>query len=193
MKSDRPPSERGDIEVTLRDVWRVFGTIGISSFGGGLSGWMFREIVERLRWISPEEFLAGLALARTMPGPNVVNLAIWIGYRLRKTRGALVASCAVLAGPLVLILILATVYERIKHSITVHQLLMGVTAAALGLSLSVGIKSFQAAARSPFYAVIAVLTFIGVGILHQPLLPIACTAAAVSVAWAFFLDRTDEG
>lgn len=190
MKSDPCAPRNGETEVALHELWRVFGTIGISSFGGGLSGWMFREVVERLRWISAGEFLAGLALARTLPGPNVVNLAIWIGYRLRKTRGALVATSAVFAGPVVLILILATLYERVKHSATVHQTLIGVTAAALGLNLSVGIKSFRAAARSPFYAVISVLTFVGVGILHQPLLPIACALAAVSVAWAFLREPT---
>jgi chromate transporter len=171
---------------------RVFGTIGISSFGGGLSGWMYREIVERRRWISPEEFLAGLALARTMPGPNVMNLAVWIGHRLRGTFGVLVACFAVIAPPTALIIVCAAVYEQIRHSVTVHQVLLGVSAAAVGLSLSTGCKSFLAAAKSPFYVVIAILTFVGVGILHRPMLPVVAVLASVSVAWAFITDRPDE-
>jgi chromate transport protein ChrA len=70
--------------------------------------------------------------------------------------------------------------------------LLGVTAAAIGLSSSVAFKSLLAAARTPFYAVIAVLTFVGVGVLHRPMLPIFAVLASVSVAWAFFVDRSDE-
>jgi chromate transporter len=188
-----PTAHEGGTAIGLAELWKVFGTIGISSFGGGLSGWIYRELVERHKWISPDEFLVGLALARAAPGPNVVNLAIWIGYRLRGTAGAVVAACSVLAGPLVVIIVCATVYARVRHSIALHQILLGVTAAALGLSLSVGFKSLRAAVRTPFYAVIALTTFVGVGILHQPMLPIVVVLASISVAWSFLVDNADEG
>jgi chromate transporter len=60
----------------------LFSTIGLSSFGGGVSGWMHRALVERRAWISEAEFAAALALARIMPGASVVNLAVLIGHRL---------------------------------------------------------------------------------------------------------------
>ena len=190
---EQAPTPGGDgTRITLTELWRAFGSIGISSFGGALSGWIYRELVERRRWISPDEFLVGLALGRTAPGPNVVNLAIWIGYRLRGTRGAVVAASSVLAGPLVLIIVCATVYARVRHSPALHQVLLGITAAAIGLSLSMGIKSLRAAVTSPFYAVVALTTFVGVGVLHKPMLPIFLVMASVSVAWAFFVDETDE-
>jgi chromate transporter len=178
-------------EVSLRDLCRVFGTIGISSFGGGSSGWMYRELVERRLYISSEDFLAGLALARTMPGPNSINLAIWIGYRLRRSSGALTAFLSVLAGPLVIIICCAIAYQRLSHSSTVHQILIGIAASALGLSLSVGIKAWSAASKTPFYAVIALLTFVGVAILHWPILPIVAVLGSISVAWAFYAERPD--
>ena len=180
-------------EVPLRDLCRVFGTIGISSFGGGSSSWMYRELVEKRLYLSSEDFLAGLALARTMPGPNSVNLAIWIGYRLRRSSGALTASLSVLAGPLVIIICCAMAYQRLSHSSMAHQILLGITASALGLSLSLGFKSLRAATKTPFYAVISFLTFVGVAILHWPILPIVTVLGSASVAWAFYADRPDAG
>jgi chromate transporter len=58
--------------------------------------------------------------------------------------------------------------------------------------LSTGLKSLRAAANTPFYAVIALLTFIGVAILRWPMLPIVAVLASVSVAWAFYVDVPDE-
>ncbi len=79
---------------TTAQLFVVFARIGLTSFGGGLSGWLLREFVQRRGWLGEEEFLSGLALAQAFPGVNVVNLAIWIGYRLRGTPGALAGAAA---------------------------------------------------------------------------------------------------
>lgn len=179
--------------VRLRHLFQAFWTIGITSFGGGLSAWMHREIVERRQWISMHDFLAGLALARTMPGINVINLAIWIGYRLRKGMGAFTAACGVLAGPLVLIILFAMLYRRWGDSVAVHQILLGITAAAIGLSLSMGFKSLRPAITNLLYAVVVLLIFVGIGILHWPMLPVVAVLAPISVLWAFLVDKPDEG
>lgn len=77
---------------TPLQLFLAFAKIGLTSFGGGLSGWMMREFVQRRAWLSEGEFLSGLALAQAFPGVNVVNLAIWIGFRLRGGAGALVSA-----------------------------------------------------------------------------------------------------
>ncbi|MCR2521869.1 chromate transporter, partial [Salmonella enterica] len=66
---------------TLPQIFLAFAKVGLTSFGGGLSGWMMREFVQQRRWLSESDFLSGLALAQSFPGVNVVNLAIWIGFR----------------------------------------------------------------------------------------------------------------
>ena len=66
---------------TLPQIFLAFSKVGLTSFGGGLSGWMMREFVQQRRWLSESDFLSGLALAQSFPGVNVVNLAIWIGFR----------------------------------------------------------------------------------------------------------------
>ena len=184
--------DAGAKPVALTALLRAFGMIGVSSFGGGMSGWLYREIVERLRWISTHEFLAGQSLARAMPGANVVNLSIWIGYRLRGAGGALAATAGVLAGPLVLVIACATVYQHFARSVMLHRALLGIAAAALGLSLSMGLRTLWAAATRPVYVIVFLMTFLGVGVLHYPLLPVVAVLAPISIASAHFLEGRHE-
>jgi chromate transporter len=178
--------------VRLRDLFQVFALIGVTSFGGGLSGWMFREVVERRQWLTSQDFLTGLSLARAMPGINVMNLSIWIGYHLRKGLGAVAAAVGVIVPPLFIVILCAMAYRRWSDSLTVHQVLIGVTAAAMGLSLSMVLKSLRPAITGPFYAIIAVLLFVTIGLLHWPMLPVVGVLAPASVAWSFLRDGADD-
>lgn len=72
----------------------IFARIGLTSFGGGLSGWMLREFVQRRRLMSEEDFLNGLSVAQALPGVNVTNMAIWIGYKLGGRNGAIASGSA---------------------------------------------------------------------------------------------------
>ena len=110
--TSRPP--------TLTGLFLIFSRIGLTSFGGGLSGWLLREFVQDRDWISEEDFLNGLALSQALPGINVKNMAIWIGHRLLGWRGALLAVTGIIASPAILIIILGTVFvrRRIFRSLT---------------------------------------------------------------------------
>jgi DNA primase len=57
--------------------------VALSAFGGGLSAWSQRIVVEQKRWMSDEEFLTGLTVARLFPGPNQINMAVYIGANFR--------------------------------------------------------------------------------------------------------------
>src|SRR5579872_1702138 len=84
--------------TTLR-LFVIFARIGVTSFGGGLSGWLLRVFVQDYRWLSEEEFLNGLAIAQALPGVNVSNMAVWIGYRLRGTAGAIASLAGIIIPP----------------------------------------------------------------------------------------------
>ena len=75
-------------QPTALQLFLIFSRIGLTSFGGGLSGWLLREFVRDRAWIGEEEFLNGLSLSQALPGVNVTNMAIWIGHRLLGFRGA---------------------------------------------------------------------------------------------------------
>ena len=71
-----------------------------------------REMVEKKRWLTPEEFLEDWAVAQVLPGPNVINLALMIGDRYFGLRGAVAAVAGMLTVPLVVILALAVLYAH---------------------------------------------------------------------------------
>jgi chromate transporter len=75
-----------------------------------------RELVERKRWLTREEFVELLSVAQVLPGPNIVNLSMMIGDRWFGVRGAMSALAGMLAMPLVIVLVLASLYSRYdKH------------------------------------------------------------------------------
>ena len=77
---------------SLAALFLCFLTIGSTSFGGGLLGWIRRELVEKRGWLDDQQFLVVLRLSQIVPGATNVNLAVLIGTQLRGVPGALAAS-----------------------------------------------------------------------------------------------------
>jgi len=175
--------------VPLREIFRAFATIGLTSFGGGVSGWMYREFVEQRGWLSEEEFLSSFALCQAMPGVNVVNLAVWIGFRLRGTLGALAGFVAIIFPPLVVTLILGALYGRWGQLAVVHHALAGAAAVAIALSLNMGLRATASAARNAVAIGVLLALFMGIGIMQLPMLPLVLALAPISLGAAFLQER----
>src|SRR4051812_1765838 len=77
-------------------IFRVFNRLALQGFGGVLPVAQ-RELVERERWLSREQFIELLSVAQVLPGPNVVNLALMFGDRYFGWRGGLAALAGMLA------------------------------------------------------------------------------------------------
>jgi len=103
----RSPFAGGFIQVFL-----VFSQIGLSSFGGSVAAWMHREFVERRGWLEESEFATALAVARILPGVNIVNLAVLIGQRLKGLIGVAAAVAGLLTGPILVVIGLGFLYQR---------------------------------------------------------------------------------
>jgi chromate transporter len=80
---------------TLRDIARLFLHLGLTAFGGlAMVEPMRRRVVADNSWLSLKEFLDGLALCQMLPGATVVQLAAYVGCRLRGAAGAFIAAAA---------------------------------------------------------------------------------------------------
>jgi chromate transporter len=174
---------------TLAQIFTAFAKIGLTSFGGGLSGWMLREFVQARRWLSEAEFLSGLSLAQAFPGVNVVNLAIWIGFSLRGGRGALVAALGMTVPPVATAIIIASLFATLSHAPGVHIVLAGIAAAAVGLSLQMGLRAAYRAATGTMPILIMVVTFGTIFIAGWPLLWVVGAMAPLSVLLAYLRLR----
>src|SRR5690349_6765239 len=96
---------------SLTDLFLSFTLLALQGFGGVLAV-VQRELVERKRWMTREEFVEEWAVAQIMPGPNVVNLSLMVGSRYFGLRGAVVALAGILVAPLLVVLLLALLHAR---------------------------------------------------------------------------------
>src|SRR4051812_12958522 len=97
--------------TSLSDLFWGFAGASLRSFGGVLP-WAERLIVEERGWMTQAEFTDVLGLCQFLPGPNVVNVSIVLGRRLRGARGALAASLGLLVPSFLVAMTLAVWYER---------------------------------------------------------------------------------
>lgn len=163
--------------------WLVI-RVGLTSFGGGVSAWIMRLVVEERRWLSETEFLGGLALCQILPGINVLNIAIWLGYRLHGGKGALAGALAMIIPPGLVLIALSVAFAGLSGQPEVRTALNGVAAAAVGLVFSVAWRSGRRAASGIVPVLLGIATVLLVGVLHLPLVPIVLALAAVSIALA---------
>jgi chromate transporter len=184
-----PEAPRETAPIPLAAIALTFARIGLMSFGGSLSGWMYREMVQRRRWIDEQEFLGGLALSQIMPGANVANLSLFIGQRLRGGMGAVAALTGMLLPPMVLVVVLATLYLDFGGFPWLHRLVAGVAAAAIGLTAMVGLRAARRVERRFGPMIVLFVIFAAVGVLNWPMVPVVICVAPLSVALAFFAAR----
>jgi chromate transporter len=191
----RPPCSAGFAELFL-----LFSKIGLSSFGGGVSVWMHTALVERRGWLDETEFSSALALARIMPGVNIVNLAVMIGNRLIGFSGAVAAVLGLLVGPSLIVIAAAVLYGRFAGVMILDVALAGTAASAAGLLIAMGVKSGGQivrrglaskgrTAQSMARIVVLVATFVLVAVLRFPTVPTVLGLMPFSLALAWVGGR----
>jgi len=168
---DAPPPPRPQPQ-SLADLFLSFTFLALQGFGGVLAV-VQRELVEKKRWLTREEFVEDWAVAQTLPGPNVVNLSLMIGSRYFGWRGALASVAGMLTFPLVIVLCLALVYTRYANDPQVAGALRGMGAVAAGLITATGLKLAPALRRHPLGLPLsiglALACFAGIALLRLPL------------------------
>src|SRR5579863_2491216 len=92
-------------------LFMAFLGVGLSGFGGVLP-FARRMLVEKRAWLSGEAFNETLALCQTLPGPNIVNVSVVVGARFAGPAGALAAVTGLMAAPVAIVLVLASLYGR---------------------------------------------------------------------------------
>ncbi|WP_201836831.1 chromate transporter [Microvirga zambiensis] len=177
--------------VSLMSLFLVFFRVGLFSFGGGLSGWIYREVVTLRGWISDEDFFSGLALSQILPGANVTNLTVYIGQRLRGPVGAVSALVGLVIGPFFAVIAMVSAYAQLAAMPWIQDAMSGAAAAAIGLLLIVAVKGAYSSSRRLVPFLILMTTFVTVGLLQWPLVPVVLGLAPVSVAFAWWQSSSD--
>lgn len=173
-------------------LWSLFlisVKIGLLSFGGGLSGWLYRDFVLRNNWISEEDFASSMAVSQMLPGPNVLNLIIALAHQLHGGWGALACSFGLIVGPFFAVIALSAVFDQITNVGLLEALTNGIAFAALGLIAMMSLHGAMRVRHFPPAVGIIVMTTICVGFLQWPLIPVVLVMAPVSVGLAWWRVR----
>jgi chromate transporter len=170
--------------VLPRNLFVAFLRITLSGFGGTLP--FARQIlVHEYRWLSERQFVEALSLCQFLPGPNVVNLSIVVGQRFRGILGALTAFAGLVIAPAAIVITLAIFYDRYGQIPVVDRVLGGISAAAPGLVLAMGLQMARVFGRVPRAMLFAVLSFVATGLLQLPIVPVILVLAPLSIATAW--------
>jgi chromate transporter len=166
-------------------VARAFNKIALESFGGGLSAWSREVVVQERGWMTDEEFLSATTICRILPGANQVNLAVFVGLKLRGLSGAVAAVAGLVAVPGILVLVVGAIYLRIRDVPAVQHVLAGMAAAAVGLTFSVAWRQGRATLVSAVPWLLAVATVLLSALFRTPLWLILILLAPLGFWWAW--------
>jgi chromate transporter len=176
--SERPP--------TFREALNVWAKIGVLSFGGpaGQIALMHRVLVDERKWIDEQRYLHALNFCMLLPGPEAMQLATYIGWRLHGTIGGLAAGLLfVLPGALV-VLALSVAYAYFGRLPLVEAAFVGIKAAVIVIVIEALLRVAKRSLKRPIDWLIAVSAFIGIFFFNLPF-PLIIAAAAFA---GFFFE-----
>jgi chromate transporter len=170
------------------ELFLAFSWLALQGFGGVLPVTQ-RELVERLRWLDKEQFIELLSLSQVLPGPNVINLSLMFGDRCFGWRGALTAVVGMLAAPLFIVLVLASLYAHFAAISQVAGALRGMGAVACGLILATACRLAPTLMRNPMgpwpCALMVASSALAIGWLRWPLVWVVLALGISGFIWAW--------
>ena len=162
------------------DLVRVFGRIGLLSFGGPAAqiALMHRELVEARPWLSEERYLSALSFCMLLPGPEAMQLATYCGWRLRGVAGGLIAGGLFVLPGAAVIFALAALYVAYGDVAAVRAAFLGVQATVVIVVIEALLKVARRALKARDRWVIAGLAFVGIYAIGLPF-PLIVAAAGL--------------
>jgi len=136
-----------------------FLKVGAFTIGGGLTMIAFiqDQVVGQFGWLTPREFVDGLALGQLTPGP-VLMIAAYVGYKLAGLAGAVVAAAAAFLPSFVIMLAILPVLDRIRQLAWMKAMMRGMAPSVIGVLIVSLVRISPAAIPDPFALLILVAT-----------------------------------
>jgi len=166
---------------SLAAIFTCFFVIGSQSFGGGTTAWLRREIVAKRGWLDDRQFLSSLAICQIAPGANPINMAVFLGSRLRGASGALSAFAGLMVVPVILCLVLGALYFTGRQLPGLEIVLGGLGAVAIGMNIANAIRLTRKNVRHWRQVTVITLVAVAVGIFQFPLLDTLAVAVPLNI------------
>ena len=124
-------------QTPLSKIFLIWLSIGIQSFGGGSATFfLIHQACDKYKWVTEEEFLNAWALAQLTPGINLIKLTIFIGFRLRRWPGVLMAMAGLLIPSSLVTILMTAAFSLIQGLPEIKAIMRGILPATIGLALA---------------------------------------------------------
>src|SRR3954449_8472400 len=159
----KPGAESDDQMPSWREVFLYFLTLGFINIGGPVAQitMMYNHMVERRHWLSDDRFVRIMAFCHMLPGPEALQLAIYVGYLKRRLVGGILAGVTFIVPGAIAMIALSWLYVRYGKLPQVTDALYVLKPAVLGIIAAGIIKLGRASIRNVFLAVLLVAAFVG--------------------------------
>lgn len=154
--------------------------IGCFAFGGGYAiiALLENEFISKRKWIDHDEFMDVVAIAESTPGPIAINVATYIGYKLKGGLGAVIATVGMCLPSFVIMYIVSLFYERFMQLTLVAASFKGIQICVVYLIASAGFKMLKKMKKTPLNVTVFSATFLGM---------ILCTLFNIHISSVWFI------
>jgi chromate transporter len=154
--------------VSMGEAFKYWFKLGFISFGGpaGQIALMHQELVEKRRWISEHRYLHALNYCMLLPGPEAIQLAIYIAWLMHGVRGAVVAGVLFFLPAFFLLSLLAGIYLAFGEVPLVQGIFYGIKPAVVAVVLFAAWRIGSRALKNEVLWIMAALAFIGIFFFH---------------------------
>jgi chromate transporter len=166
---------------SLAEASRIWARIGLLSFGGpaGQIALMHRILVEEQRWLGEKRFLHALNYCMLLPGPEAMQLAVYIGWLMHRTAGGIIAGALFVLPGMAAIMALSWIYALFGGTSSVEALFFGLKAAVLAIVVQAVIRIGSRALKNRTMVLISAASFIGIFVFAVPF-PVIILLAGMS-------------
>lgn len=173
--------------MSLWKLFLMFVKIGAMMIGGGYSmlPLLIRELVEKNKIITEDELTDYMAVAQCTPGVIAINTATFVGYKVRRVIGAIVASLGVIMVPMILIIIIAAVLQNFASYAIVQHIFAGIRIAVCALIAAAIFKLFKKSVTNLTGFLLFLTAFLLVAIGGVSPVFIVIGAGIVGLAWGW--------
>ena len=154
--------------------------IGCFAFGGGYAiiALLENEFISKRKWIDHDEFLDVVAIAESTPGPIAINVATYIGYKLKGVFGAVIATIGMCLPSFIIMYLISLFYEQFMEITLVAATFKGIQICVVHLIASAGLKILKKMKKTPINITVFTVTCIGM---------ILCTLFDIHISSVWFI------
>ena len=167
MNTEVIPFEQ-EVHPSNKELFTGFMKLGLMGFGGVLP-LAHQMVVEDRKWLSTEDFTNLLGVCQILPGGNIINMAVAIGYEFHGVKGAVSSVLGLIFAPTIIVILLYELYAQFQNISTIKHMIEGLAAATAGLLFAMGLKMLKPIMKSYLTIFTVAMTFIFMLVIKIPL------------------------